>query len=78
MLVLIGAKRVFDTGPSLAMCGSKMKTTRHLRKLDQSFWLRNTRDLLSSGIQKRFIVLILALLARMERLPYRQELDTGR
>jgi hypothetical protein len=37
-----------------------MKATRHLRKLDQSFWVR-TRDLLSSGTQKRYIVLILAL-----------------
>jgi hypothetical protein len=38
-----------------------MKTTRHLRALDQSFWLRNTRDLLSNGTQKLYIVLILAL-----------------
>jgi len=38
-----------------------MKATRHLRTLDQSFWLRNTRDLLSNGTQKRYIVLILAL-----------------
>src|SRR5216683_5569126 len=38
-----------------------MKATRHLRTLDQSFWLRRTRDLRSSGTQKRYIVLILAL-----------------
>ena len=38
-----------------------MKTEPHLRKLDQSSWLRKTRDLLSSGTQKRYIVLILAL-----------------
>jgi len=38
-----------------------MKATRHLRTLDQSFWLRNTRDLLSNGTQKRYLVLILAL-----------------
>ena len=38
-----------------------MKATRHLRTLDQSFWLRNTRDLLSNGTQKHYIVLILAL-----------------
>src|SRR6266481_754190 len=38
-----------------------MKTETHLRKLDQGSWLRHTRDLLSSGTQKRYIVLILAL-----------------
>src|SRR5882724_1811988 len=38
-----------------------MKATRHHPMLDQSFWLRHTRDLLSSGTQKRYIVLILAL-----------------
>ena len=37
-----------------------MKAKRHLRTLDQSFWLR-TRDPLSGGTQKRYIVLILAL-----------------
>ena len=38
-----------------------MKATRLIRTLDQSFWLRNTRRLLSSGKQKRYIMLILAL-----------------
>lgn len=38
-----------------------MKTKRHLRKWNQSSWLRKTRDVLSSGTQKRYIVLILAL-----------------
>src|SRR5262249_51834744 len=52
--------RVFDTGPSLAMCRD-MKVTRHIRKLDQSFWIRNTRRLLSSVNQKRYILLIFAL-----------------
>jgi hypothetical protein len=37
-----------------------MKITRHIRKLDQSFWIRNTRRLLSSGNQKRYILLIFA------------------
>ena len=39
-----------------------MKLTRHLRKLDQVSWLRNTRRLLSSGSQKRYILLILPLI----------------
>ena len=38
-----------------------MKTKQQLRKLDQSFWLRNTRDLMSSGIRKRYVILILML-----------------
>src|SRR5215510_15662463 len=38
-----------------------MKVTRHIRKLDQSFWIRKTRRLLSSGNQKRYILLIFAL-----------------
>src|SRR5215813_1047358 len=38
-----------------------MKVTRHIRKLDQSFWIRNTRRLLSSVNQKRYILLIFAL-----------------
>jgi hypothetical protein len=40
-----------------------MKTIRHLRTLDQSFWLRNiTRDLLKRGIRKRYLILILILM----------------
>ena len=38
-----------------------MKPKPHIRKLDQSFWIRNTRRLLSSGNQKRYILLIFAL-----------------
>lgn len=44
------------------MCWSEMKTKRHLCKWDQSSWLRKTRDLLSSGTQKRYLILILALI----------------
>jgi len=32
-----------------------------IRKLDQRFWIRNTRSLLRSGNQKRYILLIFAL-----------------
>ena len=40
-----------------------MKTTRHLRTLDQSFWIRNiSRDLLKRGIRKRYLILILILM----------------
>jgi hypothetical protein len=38
-----------------------MKVTQHIYKLDQGFWIRNTRRLLSSGNQKRYILLIFAL-----------------
>ena len=38
-----------------------MKLTRHTPKLDQCFWIRNTRRLLSSVNQKRYILLIFAL-----------------
>jgi hypothetical protein len=38
-----------------------MKLTQHIRKLDQRFWIRNSRRLLSSGNQKRYILLIFAL-----------------
>src|SRR5258708_6964756 len=38
-----------------------MKPKQYIRKLDQSFWIRNTRRLLSSGNQKRYILLIFAL-----------------
>jgi len=38
-----------------------MRVTQHIYKLDQGFWIRNTRRLLSSGNQKRYILLIFAL-----------------
>jgi cytochrome P460 len=38
-----------------------MKPQQHIRKLDQRFWIRNTRRLLSSGKQKRYILLMFAL-----------------
>jgi cytochrome P460 len=38
-----------------------MKPQQHIRKLDQRFWIRNTRRLLSSGNQKRYTLLIFAL-----------------
>jgi len=38
-----------------------MKPQQHIRKLDQRFWIRNTRRLLSSGNQKRYILLIFTL-----------------
>jgi hypothetical protein len=40
-----------------------MKITRHLRTLDQSFWIRNiSRDLLKRGIRRRYLILILILM----------------
>ena len=38
-----------------------MKAQQHIRKLDQRFWIRNTRRLLKSGNQKLYILLIFAL-----------------
>ena len=38
-----------------------MKVTQDIHKLDQGFWIRNTRRLLSSGNQKRYILLIFTL-----------------
>jgi len=37
-----------------------MKVTQHIYKLDQGFW-SNTRRLLSSGNQKRYVLLIFSL-----------------
>ena len=45
----------------ITCAGSEMKPKQHIRKLDQSFWIRNTRRLLSSVNQKRYILLIFAL-----------------
>jgi len=58
----VNRSRAFHTGPSFAKCRSEMKPKRHLRPLDQSFWLRNARDLMSSGIRKRYLILILMLI----------------
>jgi len=38
-----------------------MKPQQHIRKLDQRFWIRNTRRLLRSGNRTRYILLIFAL-----------------
>jgi hypothetical protein len=45
----------------ITCAGSEKKLKPQLRNLDRSSWLRKTRSLLSSAMQKRYLILILAL-----------------